>query len=137
MKRSILSLFFITSLLLSCQSDDERSFEQDPLLPVINMTNWTGHWDAICSPGQTLFFNITHKHETETFEIPADSGAFYTKDLKEGDMIRIVIQDADRYVLLSKSKEYWPQEKEVDQWGFYSQANILVCQIDRLDINGF
>ena len=107
------------------------------MLPIIHLTNWTGHWDAICSPGQTLIFNITHDNKTESFEILADNGAPFRKDIKRGDLIRVSIQDLDRNVLLRGSKEFFPVEGQFDQFGIEQEPGITVCQIDRLDMGGF
>ena len=136
MKIQIGSLLFALTLLMSCAAESD-TFEIDPSLPQIALVNWTGHWDAICSPGQTLIFNITHKEKTERFEIAADSGASFRKDMTPGDILRITIQDIDRNVLHSRTKEYLPIDKEPDQFGIVNPPVIRVCQIDRLDIDGF
>ncbi len=136
MKCNLFSLIWICIFLGSC-SGDERDDGPVGGLPIIALVNWTGHWDAICSPGEPLTFSITHKEKNQRFEIEADSGASFETDLKEGDLIRIAIINKNGDVILSRSKNFNPSNPETPSRGLDMTPFITVCQIDRLDISGF
>lgn len=106
-------------------------------LPIIALINWTGHWDALCSPGEKLTFSITHKNENQRFDVEADSGAPFRADIKEGDLIKIIVMNSEGNVIHSRSKNYEPSNPEVPAGGLDMKPVIRVCQIDRLDVEGF
>lgn len=129
--------FLITCLCFASCSDDANDPVAGADLPIIALNNWTGHWDAICSPGQKLTFSITHNEKTQRFDIDADSGAPFRADLQEGDLIKIIVQDTDGNVLHSRSKNFEPSNPERPAKGLDMTPIITVCQIDRLDVEGF
>ena len=122
----------------SCSLDDLDSFISNTRLPAIGLSNWTGHWDTICSPGETLIFSITAYYKAQTYEIPFDSGAsFQEENLKEGDLIRITIMDKNRNVILSQNKNFYPSNPERTGGGLNRTPMIQVCDRGRLDLFNF
>ena len=134
----VVYLLALASLFYSCSLDDDSNTISEPIGPWIGLSNWTGHWDAICSPGQTLVFSVTAHSNTQTFEIPFDSGATYREaKLKEGDLIRVVIMDKNRNVIHSRSKNFYPSNPERPAPGLKGAPIIQVCDVGRLDLLGF
>ncbi len=136
MKHLIYAILITCLSFASCSDEDSEPIAGEDL-PVIALVNWTGHWDALCSPGEKLIFSITHDEKTQRFEIEADSGAPFNADLKEGDLINIIVQDADGNVLHSRTKNFEPSNPERPAKGLDMTPVITICQIDRLDVEGF
>ncbi len=136
MRHYLLHIALLCTLFVSCTENDSDD-QLVERLPVIGLVNWTGHWDALCSPGENLTFSITHEGKNQRFEIEADSGAAFNADLKEGDLIKIVVLNNNGDVIHSRSKNFEPSNPERPARGLDMTPVITVCQIDRLDVEGF
>jgi len=105
---------------------------------VLGLSNWTGHWDEICSTGRTLTFVVTVGDATEEHTILKDSGSSFKGEINEGDLVSVQILNEMGNVLLSRQKTFTPSDPEqvaptLDGEGTYVQ----VCDIGILEFYGF
>lgn len=133
----IIAALIICTIYLSCAKGQSRTDGTGEIREVIGVSNWTGHWDEICSPGETLIFQITAKDNTQEFTIPADSDKSYIEDIEEGDLIKIQVFNENGSLILSGSKDYKPSNPDIASPALNGAPFIQVCNIGELEMFGF
>lgn len=122
---------------LSCSKDDFRRHQSSENKTRILLSNYTGHWNEKCSPGQVLIFSITANQETKEFEIQADKTVWHFSNLQEGDYIEIKVYNKKRDLLHFKNKSFYPSNPEVESPYPDRRPLVEVCDIGRLEVSGF
>ncbi len=126
----------ILTLLSTCTNDQELPDIRTSNGPWIAVSNWTGH-NRFCSPGETLVFAITKGGNTKEFKLVADTGSTYYDDLKEGDLIDIVVSREDGEILHQRRKQFTPSDPEAPSPDSNGSPLIQICEIGELLVAGF
>ena len=137
--RNILLCLLLPGFFHSCSTNDDDGFTPTGITrgPYIAVSNWTGHPNRICSPGETLLFTVTKRGNAQEFELAPDTGATYYDDLEEGDLLEIQVRRKDGEILHQRTRQFTPSDPDRPSPDLNRTPIIQVCEIGRLDLLGF
>ena len=133
--KSICGALLGLSLLVSCEKGVDVVGGQSRT--TLGLSNWTGHWDDLCSTGRTLTFVVTVDGVTEEHVILKDSAAGFTGEIEEGDQVVVQVFDDAGTVFLSRNKNFTPSDPGVPSPSLNGAPYVEVCDIGNLEFFGF
>ena len=134
LKKQLIILLSFLAFLCSCEKGIDIEGGKVDTTTALSLINWTGHWDDICSPGQTLTFIVRVGDESEVFEIIRDSGDVYKGKINVGDLVKVQVLDEDGNVILSGQRNFELVQDE-SFLGVNSGPTVRVCDIGNLEFS--
>lgn len=135
--KNILVLTTFAMLCFFCSCEKGVEIEGGTARTTLSLSNWTGHWDNICSTGRTLTFVVTVDGVTEEHVINKDSSAGFTGEVNEGDRVSVQVFDDNGTVFLNREKNFTPSDPGQPSPSLDMAPYVQVCDISELDFFGF